>query len=112
MSLTVDWYRMTPERKPKSWRARFGDYGIDSEGCIWIPAEIVGPGMAVVLCAGSDGTSLLRGPGGHVHVPIDWAIEGYSRTRNEDFAKVKARIREAHPEAFQRPAETSGEVPA
>lgn len=93
----VTWYRMTPRPRPKGWRVRFGDYGIDEAGEVWLPAEVLGNPLAVVLCAGSDGVGLLRGPGERIFVPAEWAIEGFRRTRNEDLAKVRDRIREAHP---------------
>jgi hypothetical protein len=93
---SVTWYRMTPNRPPKRWSARLGDYGIDSKGGVWIPAELLGNPTAVLLCAGSDGVSICQGPGKRLFVPIDWAIEGYERTRNEDFARVKARMLEEH----------------
>ncbi len=96
MSVSVTWYRLTPIRKPKGWKDRLGDYGIDSEGTLWIPAETLGNPLAVGLCAVHDGTPMLRGPGGHVHIPIEWAIDGYGRTRDEDLAHVKARILESH----------------
>lgn len=97
MTLSVTWYRMTPNPRPKGWRVRFGDYGIDAEGGVWFPAEILGHPLSVVLCASSDGVGLLRGPGDHLFVPAEWAIEGFRQARNEDLAKVRARIAAEHP---------------
>ena len=97
MTVSVTWYRMTPKSRPPGWRAHFGDYGIDSEGNVWFPAAVLGDPTAVILCASYDGTPIVRGPGERLFVPAGWAIEGYRGTRDEDLAKVRERISEAHP---------------
>ena len=66
------WYQFTPIPKPKRWREWMGQIGVCNDGTVFIPAATTGKGdMEVLLCAGFDGTPIVKDKR-HLLVPADW----------------------------------------
>jgi hypothetical protein len=84
------WYEVVGTKKVPKWaRSLF----VSDGGEIFIPAVLVGSEQEMFLCAGFDGTPLIR-ESNHLYIPLGWAEKEFPNRKLPDIrTKLEKAIR-------------------